>query len=231
MNKALSDLRSIGIFFNRTHFDFHHDIVTPENAIISALALCKTDFLMLQLVYTWLKHHHAFIHAEAMIKKIASIEDSVELAFLGGLLVATGDRRLLSVATRIPKSHKIDLNEAISKSLRIAADIGQTSYQPNFLAYGLRISSFDLESDKKFIPWAEVLKRNPFLYCRALFGTNWRADVAALLSIRPYNPYEISKILNCSYETAHRNHSALKEAGWPEAVNYRFRITTQNESI
>lgn len=214
MNKVFSNLRGIGIYFTTNPTDFKTEVISPEDAILSALSVVKADRLTLQLIYTWVKSNHELIHAESVQKKIEFENNPVHLAFLAALLSSTGDRRLMTVAAKIKYSKK-GLNDEIDKSLRLAAQFGQVEYDPIFLQFGLKISKIQEEDEKKFIPKEYIVKDNPFLFCRSLFGTNWRADVAALLSIRNVNPTEISQILGCSYETAHRNYHSLKSMGWP----------------
>ncbi|MCM0606007.1 MAG: hypothetical protein KA715_07940 [Xanthomonadaceae bacterium] len=215
MNKIFSNLRSIGISFTVRTIDFKKEIVTPEEAIMSALPIVKSDMLTLELMYTWLRHNSELIHAESLQKKIESETNPTHLAFLAGLLASTGDRRLLMVASKIKYSKK-NVNDEVDKTLWLSVKFGQVEPDPIFLKFGLKISQLQEEDEKKFIPKKYFIQDNPFLFCRALFGTNWRADVAAVLSVRKFNPTEISNVLGCSYETAHRNYQSLKAAGWPK---------------
>ena len=223
MNKIFSNLRGIGIFFTSKSTDFTKEIVSPEDAIMSALSVLKTDRLTLQLLYTWLKKNAELIHAESLQKKIDSETNPTHLAFLASLLTASKDRRLVTVASKIKFSKKT-VNDEVAKTLRLAAQFGQVDYDPIFLKFGLKISQLQEEDEKKFIPKKYFIQDNPFLFCRALFGTNWRADVAAVLSIRDFNPTEISNVLGCSYETAHRNYQSLKAAGWPKIEMNRLEV-------
>lgn len=214
MNKVYSDLRGIGIFFTAKPTDFEKEIVSPEDAIMNSLPIVKTDLLTLELIYTWLRHNSELIHAESLLKKIAFETNPTHLAFLAALLASTEDRRLLAVASKIKYSKK-NANDEVDKTLRLSVKIGQVKPDPVFLKYGLEISTLQEEDEKKFIPKEYVIEDNPFLFCRSLFGTNWRADVAAILMVRDLNPFEISNQFGCSYETAYRNYQSLKSVGWP----------------
>lgn len=99
--------------------------------------------------------------------------------------------------------------------MSFAAKIGQTDYDKNFKRFGIRISKLDIDPSKKVIPFEHVIELNPFIKCRYMFGVNWRADIAGLMTLNTYNPTEISKRLGCSYETAHRNMKDLQTVGWP----------------
>ncbi len=228
MSKIFSNLRSIGIYFTAEAIEFKEELVSPEDALMSALSVLKSDRLTLQLIYTWLKKNHELIHAESLLKKIHLESDPVNLAFLAALLASSEDRRLVALVSKIKYSKK-GLNDDVAKTLRLAADFGQVEYDPIFLRFGLRISKLQEENEKKFIPKKYFIQDNPFFFCRALFGTNWRADVAAVLSLRKFNPTEISTVLGCSYETAHRNYQSLKSAGWP-TIEMRY-LTVHNSQL
>lgn len=152
---------------------------------------------------------------ESLLKKAEAERDPVHLAFLAALLASSENRNFINAASKIRYSKK-NLNEHVDKTLRLAAEFRQIEFDPIFSKYGLKISKLSEEGEKKFIPRKYVLQQNPFLFCRTLFGTNWRADVAALLMLKPEStPTEIMRSLGCSYETAHRNHQSLIAAAWP----------------
>lgn len=215
MSEVYSNLRSIGIFFNNESPDFSRKIVTPEDALIGSLSALKTDKLSLSLVYTWIRRNPEWIHVESLLRKAETEKDPVHLAILAALLASSENRNLINAASKI-KYPKKNLNEHLDKTLRLAAEFGQVEFDPVFSKYGLKISKLSEENEKKFIPRKYILQQNPFLFCRTLFGTNWRADVAAFLMLKPRaTPTEIMRKLGCSYETAHRNHQSLITAAWP----------------
>jgi hypothetical protein len=215
MSDVYSNLRSIGIFFTSESPDFSKKIITPEDVLIGSLSALKADKLTFSLVYTWIRRNPEWIHVESLLKKAEAEKNPVHLAFLAALLASSENRNLINAASKI-KYPKKNLNEHVDKTLRLAADFGQIEFDPVFSKYGLKISKPSEEGEKKFIPRKYVLQSNPFLFCRTLFGTNWRADVAALLMLRPEStPTEIMRSIGCSYETAHRNHQSLMAAAWP----------------
>jgi hypothetical protein len=222
MSDVFSSLRSIGIFFANEKFDFAKNAITPEDVLIGSLPTLKTDKLTLSLVYTWIRRNPEWIHVESLLKKVEAEKDPVHLAFLSALLSSSENRSLVHAGSKI-RYPKKNLNEHVDKTLRLAAEFGQIEFDRVFSKHGIKISKLFEEDEKKFIPRKYVLQNNPFLFCRTLFGTNWRADVAAFLMIKPEStPTEIMRTLGCSYETAHRNHQSLVSAAWP-------RLDTQLE--
>jgi hypothetical protein len=51
---------------------------------------------------------------------------------------------------------------------------------------------------------AELAQQNKQYRNRLLFGASWRADIITLIQAGAKNPYQIAKVLGCSYEPAHR---------------------------
>lgn len=211
--QVLSDLIGIGIFMSGERTSFKDHPITPERAIAHAIPVAKSDRLILQLLHTWLMDHSDIIHVEAL-KHLMKEADPVDKAVLASLLSYTGDRKFDIILKR-SKVHSNKLNHGLHKMMDFAAKIGQVAYDRHFKKFGLSVSELSRESDKKMIPFEHVIELNPFIKCRYVFGANWRADIAALMTLNEYNPTEVTKLLGCSYETAHRNMKDLKTAGWP----------------
>lgn len=212
--EILSDLIGIGIFISGKRIPFKTNPITPEKALINAVSIAKSDRLILQLLHTWILNHSDIIHVESL-KNLLKDTPKVDKAIIAGLLSYTKDRKFDSVI----KKAKLPLDESnhgLHKMMSFAAQIGQVDYDKNFKKFGILLSQLSIEPSKKMIPFEHVIELNPFIKCRYMFGVNWRADIAALMTLNEYNPTEVSKILGCSYEAAHRNMKDLKRVGWPK---------------
>lgn len=224
--QILSDLIGIGIFMSGERTSFKDHPITPEAAIVNAVSIAKSDRLILQLLHTWLMNHSDIIHVEAL-KHLMKEAEPVDRAILASLLSHTGDRKFEAALKR----SKVPLNESnhgLHKMMDFAAKIGQVPYDKHFKKFGLSVAELAMESDKKMITFEHVIELNPFIKCRYVFGTNWRADIAAVMTLSDYTPTEVTKLLGCSYETAHRNMKDLKTAGWP---NVRWASSPQDASL
>lgn len=208
----------------RTSFKDHP--ITPEAVIVSAVNIAKSDRLILQLLHTWLIKHSDIIHVESL-KHLMKDADPVARAMLASLLSYTGNRKF-ETALKRAKVPANELNHGLHKMMDFAAKIGQVSYDKHFKKFGLSVSELTMESDKKMIPFEHVIELNPFIKCRYIFGTNWRADIAAVMTLNDYTPTEVTKLLGCSYETAHRNMKDLKTAGWPKV---HWPVPSQDASL
>ncbi len=85
----------------------------------------------------------------------------------------------------------------------------------DFAVFGIRVAPMLPNDPKKLLNRQSVIKRNAWLRNRLSFGSNVRADVATLKSLkRAETGYAAAKILGCSPNAAYRNLKDLEEAGW-----------------
>lgn len=224
--QILSDLIGIGIFMSGVRTSFKDHPIVPERALINAVTVAKSDRLILQLLHTWLQDHSDLIHVEALKHLMKDIEP-VDRAILASLLSYTENRKFEVVLKR-SKVRPDEDNHGLHRMMDFAAKIGQVPYDRQFKKFGISVSELSRESDKKMIPFEHVIELNPFIKCRYIFGTNWRADIAAVMTLNDYTPTQVTKLLGCSYETAHRNMKDLKTVGWP---HMRWPLSPQDTSL
>lgn len=211
--QILSDLIGIGIFMSGERISFKDRPVTPEQVLVNSIPEAKNDRLLLQLIYTWLMDHSDIIHVESL-KGLMKGMHPLDRAVLASLLSYTQDRKFEPVLKKT-KLAPDESNHGLHKMMDFAAKIGQVPFDKHFKRFGLSVSQLARESDKKMIPFEHVIDINPFIKSRYVFGTNWRADIAAVMTLNEYTPTEVTRILGCSYETAHRNMKDLRTVGWP----------------
>ena len=209
--RLLQRLVSIGIAFSRKGPKEPADI---EQTILDALPVLRQDLKLLNLVLTWAWEMGDLVHIERL-KSLIKNTDPIDLAFLGGIAEYIQNQfknwALISthVRKRIPKNFVYRLPEKMT----LAIDHGQAAPEPAFLKFGFTLPEIKLSNRKKLIPREYLVEDNLRLRFRALFGTNWRADIAFLMSQeKQINAFQISKTLRCSYETAHRIKKSLDES-------------------
>lgn len=218
--EIITDLIGLGITFVGKRPNFKISPKTPEQAIVDSLLYAKEDYLVLQLLHTWIQKNHSLIHAEALGKLVNTINNKVDAALLAGLLEYSEDKRFHAIIEKTKKIKDKD-NLEFDKTLSLAARIGQFPFDAIMSKFGIKITQLITEqSESKFLDLKKMSQFNPFIKCRMLFGTNSRADVAALMTLGYDKPIDVKNILMCSYETAHRNVNGLKEANWPGLMNY-----------
>lgn len=142
---------------------------------------------------------------------------------MAGLLDYAQDSRFHKISSSVSPVSLSENKWRLPFSQTLHAENNQADYDPYMEKYGTKLTKLSTEDSKKFRQIEYMPEFNPFIACRMIFGTNWRADVAAVLAVRETSPYQIANILGCSCETAHRNHASLKAAGWPRIKIPKFR--------
>jgi hypothetical protein len=137
------------------------------------------------------------------------------LAVLGALslkCVGFGDHRwrvLASLVTKILGNRKPGLVDDMDF-------INAHGTDADFLKFGIRVMPIEPDEPKKLLVRKKVIRMNIWLRSRLLFGSNLRADIAAVMSLKSADTaYAAAKILGCSMNAAYRNWNDLTEAGWP----------------
>jgi len=202
--------------------------VDPERTLLCSLEHASHQRKTLKLVAAWLSTYGDLIHVERVVCLMRNgtwLDDSAEmrpartLAAFADRLVEQGDRRWNAVITEAKRT----LGESPAQ-LPASEDevflIGRDGTDAHFYKFGISTSSLMLGSDvtdqsvnKKIRLREHVLKENPWLRLRSAVGTNWRADVLfIILAGLAKNPFQASRTLGCSYETAHRIWNAAAAA-------------------
>lgn len=203
---------SLGIAFNSKS----EECVDPETAIIELVSSGEfpEDKKMMGLALLWLKHFSKLVHVERL-KTMAKDLGALELALLGAIArkcVADGDFRFRVIEKLAKKknsgSPKFDIGDS-------ETFIKMKGLDPDFASFGIRVATINPDDDKKLLQRGAILKKNLWLKNRVLFGSNLRADVATVISLkRADSAYAAAKILKCSPNAAYRNWKDLEEVEW-----------------
>jgi hypothetical protein len=207
----LPDLLSLGINFSREKPKTDSDV---ERTLIRTLPFLREDLKLLRLVTTWALIMGDLVHVERL-KALGSDLNPIDWAFLGGIAshVQRVHKKWKLLVTHAEKKTSAGTIFALHPKMNLAVDTGHVPADPEFSKFGLRLPTFSPEDQRKFIPRKYLVEDNLRLNVRALFGCNWRADIAYLLSQdETMNPYQLAKELRCSYETAHRIKNYLDES-------------------
>ena len=203
---------SLGIAFNyqdSTQYD-------PESAIISLV--CSGEFpeykKMMGLTLLWLGEYSKFVHVERL-KILTKSLSAFELAILGALAkkcVKLGDFRWRTIERVVTKK-----NMGIEKFFAgdVNAVVRMRGIDEDFKCFGIHVTPVLPDDPKKVLAREVIIKKNIWVRNRLLFGSNVRADVATLRTLkRAETGYAAAKILGCSTNAAYRNWKDLEEAGW-----------------
>jgi hypothetical protein len=197
---------------------FHHSTSVKSDPESALLALVQSsefpdDKKMLSLALLWLTHYAKLVHVERF-KVLSKTLSPYQLAILGAIAskcVKLGDHRwhaVVKLAKQGTQGQQFQLGDS-------ETFIQMRGLDPEFSEFGIRIAPIFPENAKKLLPRREILRRNEWLKFRVLFGTNMRADVAAVIFLKlTPTAYGAAKMLGCSPNTAYRNWKDLHEAGF-----------------
>ncbi len=187
----------------------------PETALVSLVTSKEfpEDKKMISIALIWLKEYSTFVHIEKLKYQIGKL-DADALAILGGIslkCISFGDHRWKTIESLIKKklgTSKSGLND--DKVFLEGHGVDR-----DFLKFGIRVTPITHDDPKKLFARKRVLQMNAWLNSRLLFGTNLRADIATVKSLKIADTaYAAAKLLGCSMNAAYRNWNDLTEAGW-----------------
>lgn len=187
----------------------------PETAIINLVTSREfpEDKKMMSMALLWLKEYSSFVHIEKLKIQLKHL-DSDALAILGAIArkcITFGDHRwktIVSLVTKMLGKKKSNLSDD-------EVFIERRGIDADFLKFGIRCTPITHEDPKKLLARKRVIQMNSWLKSRLLFGTNLRADIATLMTLKIADTaYAAAKILGCSMNAAYRNWNDLEEAGW-----------------
>jgi len=222
----LNEMTNLGVLISAEETE----IILPEKALLSSFQAAQEGYPALILIHTWVQMNVDLIHAEALISTLKKTESPGVMKLIAGSLDATGDTRFTKLFEMAKTS---DEQPKLNKYISFAAEIGQCLPDASYSKFGLVVSKIDPAPSRKFRPRTVMIEKNPFFFCRKLFGVNWRADIAACFLLdRAKNPTEVSKFLGCSYDSAYRNYHDLLEIGWDKNARKYFaagKSSTENQ--
>ena len=211
--------------------------VDPERALIFSLPIMAKDLKLLRIVMAWLKDFHYLVHVERISTLIATYRPFIQtdweivwriMAGLSTTIAADGDRRWKKVVA--------DCTHLCAKTPQQKIFVGEP-YLSERHGCEEAFAKFDLcvplpgegaTSTRKLLTRRAVLNINPWLKLRALFGTNWRADVICIMMSQAVeNPYQAAKMLGCSYETAWRIWQSCDEADMEKIIQRSLLFAKQ----
>lgn len=207
--------------------------VDPEAALLATAYHAGRDRKLLVLVAAWLDEFSDLVHVERLLallrrdRSVTESDGSLGIRVLGGWAhrLARSDRRWARIASEckalLERRHAGDVPENEDDSYLVKRD----GKDPHFAAFGWKIPRLDRTDErssrkKKLYLRDAILARNPWLRLRTVVGANWRADIlfAQLFGLAE-NAHQVSKLLGCSYEAAHRGWQACLAGGAAAIMN------------
>lgn len=203
---------SLGVAFYASSDSF----ASPEEALIQLVQSGEfpEDKKILTLALTWLKEHSKLVHIERLQNHFNHLanQEKVLLGAIAQKCVQAGDHRWKKIAKDgLKVSKKKDFSFPSDSSLLLK----MRGHDKDFEKFKIYVTALEDDSYKKLLDWKQTVSTNPWIKFRLLFGSNLRADVAAVIHLRlASTAYGAAKYLNCSTSAVYRNWNDLIDIGW-----------------
>jgi hypothetical protein len=169
-----------------------------ENTLHEATLEFSQDSRLFSLLCSWVSIHGDYI----IIEKLMKLQKKKNSPWLIALAICAFNMGFHQWK-RLIKKQKGPL-AFVSADLALSS-IALKGEEPNFRKNGfyiplgtIRVRASDAQTSERLV------KKNPQYRNRLLFGASWRADIITAIEVGMKTPYQIAKILGCSYEPAHR---------------------------
>lgn len=207
MDNLIKNLSGLGIAYNCAEPNLLAD---PELTLIESIETIRTDSKTLKLVLCWLQNYGDLLHLERL-KTLIRKSSTTTKAWIGGIAsFMSADKRWAPIAREVEGVHIKTTGLSKFESLQMK----RLGLDQNFKKYGISLPTVDIAGiEKKLLSRDHVLRHHFWLRLRALFGSNWRADIVWQIYLNPdQTPYQVAKTIGCNTETAYRNWKALEQA-------------------
>lgn len=172
--------------------------VDIEGTLHEASLEVPKDTRLFSLLCSWILVHGDYV----IIEKLMKLQRKNHSPWLVALAICAGNKGFHQWKKLIKKQKEeyalVDISLAKS-SISIKGE------EPNFRKYGFWIPKGSIRIREGDVLTKERLVKKNLQYCnRLLFGSSWRADIITAIEKGIKTPYQISKLLGCSYEPALR---------------------------
>jgi len=169
-----------------------------ENTLYEATLEISIDSRLFSLICSWVSVHGDYV----IIEKLMKLQRKINSPWLVAVAICAANLGFHQWKRLIKKQRGtfslVDQNLALS-SISIKGE------EPQFRNKGFLIpkGSIRIRSSDALDP-EHLVRSNSQYRNRLLFGASWRADIITAIEKGMKTPYEIAKVLGCSYEPAHR---------------------------
>lgn len=195
LNKQLS---YIGIQLSRIQTDKTTQWIDLEKTLHEATLEIPQDGRLFSLLCSWVSIHGDYV----IIEKLMKLQKKSPSIWLVALAICAANMGFHKWKRLIKKQKS--LLALVHTDLALSS-ISLKGEEPNFRKNGFLIPRGSIRIRSSDVLTSEYLvKKNSQYRNRLLFGACWRADIITAIEVGIKTPYQIAKILGCSYEPAHR---------------------------
>jgi hypothetical protein len=199
----MSDLVSLGCAYYGVESNKFAD---PEKTILMNLNCFNDKIDVFYMLMGALIHRvHELIHVERLFTLAKDIpdEEKVLLKVLSLKLDKKGDHRYGLISRKLKVKKGTEFKELNSNQDRYLME--KWGFDKEFKRFGILTPNLPIPPRKKYFSTKGILKRSHWLRWRALMGSNYRTDLAYLISIgRVSKPVDALAHLECSKALIYR---------------------------
>lgn len=169
-----------------------------ENTLYVASLEVSKDSRLFSLLCSWVSVHGDYV----IIEKLMKLQKKQNSPWLVAVAICALNMGFHQWKRLIVKQK--GLRALVDTDLALSS-IALKGEEANFRKFGFLIPKGIIRIRPSDIRTSEQLIKGNLQYRnRLLFGASWRADIVTAINMGSKNPYQIAKILGCSYEPAHR---------------------------
>ncbi|OFZ26727.1 MAG: hypothetical protein A2381_17205 [Bdellovibrionales bacterium RIFOXYB1_FULL_37_110] len=180
------------------------EFIDIEQTLTEALVESKNDFRLASLIFSWVAIHGDYVIVEKLFKIIHTdyhrdLKDNVWPYALAAFAMSKKIHKWKKLTHKFKEGVYAFPKEMSELPIK---QKGAASWAKKFNILipedSIRIRETDILSPE------ELIKNNLQYKNRYLFGVSYRADIITAIQLGYETPSQISKLIQCSYEPAHR---------------------------
>jgi hypothetical protein len=182
-----------------------------EATLLDAIYEIEEDARLLSFLMSWIKIHGDFVITEKLMK-LAQRQKTKRgecrwLSAIAAFAAHTGQHKWKRLIARQLLPLYLHSPELSQSAIRLKGEEAFLAKHNIYIAKGsLRIRDSDVYTPE------QLVSSNRQFRNRYLYGASWRADIITAIELGFKNPFQIAKVLGCSYEPAHRIFSEYQVA-------------------
>lgn len=177
-----------------------------ESTLIEGIMEYSKDARMISLILSWINIHGKYVIVEKMMK-LRTAQNRHLISLMAAFCYKRNLHKWKKLILKEPKPRYIYPKEITDSAVKVKGAIPWLK-EINII---VPESSFRIRESDIFRP-SELIKLNQQYRNRYIYGACWRADIITAIEWGCESPTEITQLIGCSYEPAHRIFNEFKLA-------------------
>lgn len=188
----------IGLQIVTSKRSYFKEWIDLEQTIYDATIEIQNDTRLFSLLCSWVSVHGDYV----VIEKLMKLQKKMNSPWLVALAIYAANSGFHQWKRLVKKQSAI--YALVDQDLALSS-ISMKGEEPEFQKNGFLIPKGSIRvRNSDVLSTHRLIKQNLQFRNRFLYGASWRSDIITAIENGIKNPYQIAKILGCSYEPAHR---------------------------